>query len=554
MLVIPAFNMANAGRATGHNLKARHPNAIVWRGTPPARYAARMPSAPEPADVVIMGAGAAGALFAARLAGAGKRVVVLDAGPGWKPGDLASSQIWSRRLKWGGAPVERAGADPVGHNMAVGWGIGGSALHHYAGWARLQPEDFRLRAEHGVGRDWPIGYDDLRPHYDAIQAEMGIAGDAAEEVWRPPGAPYSLPPLKYFRQGALLKAGFQAIGMRVAPAPTAVTSVEWKGRPACQYDGWCDAGCPIGALANPHVLHIPVARARGAEFRARSTVTGFAIEAGRVIGLRYADAHGTEHVQRARRTILAGAAVQNARLLLAAGGLDDRSGMIGRAFLMHALSNAYGLFAEETQCHLGLSAGALTSQDHYAKAQAGKPLGAITYTFAPALKPNDLLGVAMTRPDLFGAPLAAFTTRASKHLGVVSALVESLPNNANRVELSASRDAHGVPLARVVHSYPAVSAALWNYANATAKRAVVAAGAREAWIGPQRVYSHPAGGTIMGGDPRRSVTDSFGRLWGAPEVMIAGGGLFPSIGAVGPTFTVLALADRAAAHLLAAWA
>jgi choline dehydrogenase-like flavoprotein len=55
-------------------------------------------------DVVITGAGAAGALLAARLAQAGKSVVLLEAGPAWMPTDLKSSQIWARRIKWGGAP------------------------------------------------------------------------------------------------------------------------------------------------------------------------------------------------------------------------------------------------------------------------------------------------------------------------------------------------------------------------------------------------------------------------------------------------------------------
>src|SRR5207237_7935982 len=113
-----------------------------------------------------------------------------------------------------------------------------------------------LASDHGVGLDWPFGYDTLRPHYDRIQAEMGISGDAAAEVWRPPGAPYPMPPLKWFAQGRILKAGFEKVGMRVSPAPMAVNAVEYEGRASCQYDGWCDAGCPIGALANPLAVHL----------------------------------------------------------------------------------------------------------------------------------------------------------------------------------------------------------------------------------------------------------------------------------------------------------
>ena len=57
----------------------------------------------------------------------------------------------------------------------------------------------------------------------------------------------------------------------------------------------------------------------------------------------------------------------------------------------------------------------------------------------------------------------------------------------------------------------------------------------------------------MGSDPAKSVTDSYGRVHGVPNLIVAGGGLFPSIGAVSPTFTVLALADRTTAAMLGDW-
>ena len=504
-----------------------------------------------PADVAIMGAGAAGALLAARLAGAGKRVVVLDAGAPWTMGDLVSSQLWARRLKWGGAPVLPGGTHPFGHNMSTGRGFGGAAIHHYAGWPRLQPADFTLASDHGVGRDWPIGYDDLRPHYDAVQAEVGLAGDATAEVWRPPGAPYPLPPLKWFAQGEILKAGFEKLGLRVSPAPMAVTSTGFGDRPPCQYDGWCDAGCPIGALFNPLVAHLPAAVQAGAVLRDHAAVTGVEVDGrGRASGLRWVDAAGAVHLQPAARVVLAGAAVQNARLLLAQG---IGGPLVGRWFNAHSIANVHGLFAAETECHRGLTAGTLTCQDGYAKVQPGKPLGSVTWGIAPAVKPNDLIGIAMTRPDLFGPALDAFVRRASRHLGVINGIVEALPVETNRIELAAAKDGFGVPLARIVHSPDPRSLALWDAANAQGRAVMAAAGAAEHWAGAQRGFAHVAGGTVMGRDSASSVADSLGRLHGVPNLVVAGGGLFPSIGAVSPTFTVLALADRTAAAMLGDW-
>ena len=47
-----------------------------------------------------------------------------------------------------------------------------------------------------------------------------------------------------------------------------MNSTEYKGRPACIYDGWCHVGCPIGALANPLVTYLGDAQKAGAEVRA----------------------------------------------------------------------------------------------------------------------------------------------------------------------------------------------------------------------------------------------------------------------------------------------
>ncbi|HXM84418.1 MAG TPA: GMC family oxidoreductase N-terminal domain-containing protein, partial [Stellaceae bacterium] len=243
-------------------------------------------------DAVIVGGGAAGILLAAKLGHGGKKVVVLEQGPAWQLSDLVSSQIWSRRLKWGTPPVQLDGKNPIAHNFNTGSGFGGAALHHYANWPRLHPEDFRMKTQYGRGLDWPISYAELRPYYDRIQIEVGVSGDAKAEVWRPPGAPYPLPALKTFRQAEVMAKGFAAIGQRTAPMPQAILSRPYKGRPACIYDGWCDAGCPIGALANPLVTYLPAAQKAGADFRAHSYVTRVLMndKGDRALGVEYYDA------------------------------------------------------------------------------------------------------------------------------------------------------------------------------------------------------------------------------------------------------------------------
>ena len=211
-------------------------------------------------DLLVVGSGAAGSVMAAQAARAGKRVLILEAGPARELSDLVSSQIWARRLKWSGAPVEEEGNLNIGHAFNSGWGTGGAAKHQYAVWPRLHENDFKTQARYGKGIDWPFEYQDLQPYYDKIQAEVGLSGDAEAEKWRPPGEKYPMPPTPVFTQGRVIEKGFQALNMSAAPIPLAINSVPYKGRRACLYDGWCDAGCPIGALANPLVTYLAWAR------------------------------------------------------------------------------------------------------------------------------------------------------------------------------------------------------------------------------------------------------------------------------------------------------
>lgn len=511
------------------------------------------------ADVVIVGAGAAGCLAAAKLAAAGKRVVVLEAGPAWTLQDMKSSQIWARRLKWGGAPVRVEGDQPFGHNMATGWGVGGAALHHYANWPRLTPDDFRLKSRFGRGADWPLSYEELRPYYDRIQAEVGLAGEAEAEVWRPPGAPYPHPPVPTFLQAQTLAKGFEKRGWRTAPPPFAVLTEARGDRQPCIYDGWCDAGCPIGSLANPLVTYHRDAVRAGATFHAWSPVTAVLSQAGRVTGVAYVEeVSGERRRIAAEVVILAASAIQTPRLLLASAtpgnpaGLANASGLVGRGFMAHALLNVFGVFKAAMDNHVGLTGGNLVCRDGREKTAAPGGFGGREWVLGPALKPNDLIGIAMTRPDLFGRALDRFLRDEGPRLGSMGALCETLPRPDNRVDLLPETDSHGVPLARVTHSLGPETRALLDHVRREGEDLMRAAGASAVWSSPV-ITNHALGSVRMGSDPSTSVTDSYGRAWDAPNLFVMGGALFPTIGAAGPTFTIHALTLRAVDNLLASW-
>lgn len=508
-------------------------------------------------DVVIVGAGASGALLAAKLGEAGRSVVVLEAGPAWTAGDLVSSQIYSRRLRWGGPPVASTGPEPMGFGFNAGWGTGGGALHHYGTWPRLKPADFTIASDHGKARDWPIGYDTLRPFYDRIQAEVGISGDAAAEIWRPEGAPYPMPPLKPLKQGELLARAFAATGRRTAPAPMAINSVEYADRPACQYDGWCDAGCPIMALANPLALYLPRAEAAGVRILNGTPVTRLLSDtAGKVSGVAYFDEKGAPAEQLARLVILCGSVVGNPALLLNSrsaahpNGIGNGADLVGRSVMTHGLIQILGLFPEATEPHRGVVGAHLISHEAYAKTATPGAFGSRQWLIAPSIKPNDLAGLAAARMDLNGAALDAFMQRAVRHAANMIGMCEALPDPANRVELDGRRNAWGVEGARITHRFSDDAKRLFETMKAEGQAIFKAGGATETWTTGMN-SAHLMGGTPMGRSAADSVTDSYGRVRGIDNLYIAGPGLFPTAGAVNPTFTLHALALRTAEHLIA---
>ena len=508
-------------------------------------------------DVVVIGSGATGSLLAARLGTAGRKVVMLEAGPPRDLSELYSSTVWSRRLKWRGAPVRVEGANPVAYPFEAGFGRGGSALHHYACWFRLHREDFKTATLYGKGLDWPIDYDDLRPFYDALQSEIGVSGDAEQEVWRPPGEPYPMPPQPIFRQAEIIATGFQRMGSRVAPLPMAINSVQYHGRPACIQDGWCDAGCPTGALANPITIFGEALTRAGVETQYHATASRLIADASgrRVTAVEYYERDGTRRRLGARLVIVAAFAVQTPRLLFNSAsrrhprGLANSSGLLGRYFMSHGAVNLYGMFNEPTANYLGRTGGQLFSQDKYRKNARPGDVGGYTWRIGSALKLADLGGIANARVDLFGPALDEFIKKAAINLGTMSALTDNLPTTENRVEITNERDRFGLPLAKVTHSLGADATRSLQAAVTEGQKILAAAGAAESWAAPIRT-EHLLGGTVMGLDAGRSVTNSYGRTHDVENLYIAGPGLFPTSGAVNPTFTASALAARTADYIV----
>jgi choline dehydrogenase-like flavoprotein len=512
-------------------------------------------------DVVIVGSGASGSLLAAKLSQAGKKVVVLEGGPERSAADLYSSQIWARRVKWFAPPTETRGTDAIAVNFGSGWGTGGAALHHYAVWLRRHADDFDMKTRFGQGLDWPISYDELRPYYDQIQTEVGMSGDAVAETWRPPGEPYPMPPLRVFTQARLIAQGFSKLGLSTSPLPMAINSVEYQGRPACVYDGWCDAGCPILALANPLAVYLPQARKAGATIRHDSCVTRVLTNSkgDGASGVEYYDSEDQRHVQEAKLIVLAAYSFQTPRILLNSAtskypnGLANSSGLLGRSMMTHTSGNIYGLFHEETENYRGTTGGQLLSQEDYAKDPRRGYINSSQWLIANALKPNDLLGIVNTRPELFGHGLHKFMQSAAKHLATMTFVGEDLPDANNRLILNtAKKDRYGFPLATVTRDFGPEDIKCYEAGMKKGQEIMKAAGAYEVWASA-RVRMHAMGGVIMGSKAETSVTTSYGQTHDVPNLFVAGPCLFPTSAAVNPCFTIHAVTLRTAQYMIENW-
>ena len=347
------------------------------------------------------------------------------------------------------------------------------------------------------------------------------------------------------------------------PAAVGMNSTDYKGRPACIYDGWCHVGCPTGALANPLVTYLGDAKKAGAEVRPLSTVTRVLTNAqgNKVTGVEYYDAKKERQVQEASVVVLAAWSAQNPRLLLNSAtdkhpkGLANSSGLLGKYMMAHFASGTWALFDEDVQNHMGTTGAQFMSYDRYGKTSQKGAFGSSFIVAGSALKTSDLGGFANARLDLFGPELAAFMKRAARGLTRIDAFGEELPNIENRVEL-------GERQGRVRHAAREDRPQL----RPGRGRAVE----RQLRGGPQDRQGHRRqgslvrdaatcrrsicmGGTIMGTGAGNSVINSYGQTHEIPNLYIAGPGIFATAGASNPTYTIFALSLRGAEQLAANW-
>ena len=450
-------------------------------------------------DVVVVGCGAGGATLIQRLARGGASIVGLDAGPFWDPdADWVSDEWGSHRLYWT-EPRVISGDDPVplGSNNS-GRGVGGSMIH-YAGYApRFHPSDFETATRDGVGADWPISYEDLKPYYEAIEEELPVSG----QPW-PWGDPHRYPysPQPLGGNGEIFVRGAHALGIETRIGPVAIANGRFGHRPHCIYRGFCLQGCKVNAKASPLITHIPDALAHGAEIRPHAMVTRVVTDDGRATGVTYVT-HGVEHFQRARMVVVAGYSIETPRLLLLSAssrfpdGLCNDHGQVGRYLMVQGAPQVAGRFDAEVRMYKAPPPE--VSSEQFYETDPTKP-----YRRGFALQNISPLPITYSEhvaaQGHWGEVLREYM-RDYNHWAVMGALCEFLPRWENSVTLAEECDRNGFPVANFAYSMCDNDRAIQDAAQKVQEEILCAAGATET-IAVKR-YAHLVGGCRMASDER----------------------------------------------------
>ncbi len=489
------------------------PNEEHWLG-PLQRIHTPMRRFPESetVDFAIVGVGSGGGVLLQRLARAGFRVVGFDAGPFWdSERDWVSDEQGSDELFWNDLRIT-GGKNPLtfGANNS-GKGVGGSTVHWSAFTPRFHPSDFRIHSLDGVGVDWPISYEELKPYYEQLELEMPVAGPHF-----PWGDPHDYPyaPHPMGGVGDLMITGCTKLGIRVcAGGPVAILSGSRADRPHCIYRGFCNFACKVGAKASTLITHVPDALAHGAEIRDWCMVSRVHMGADRrTSGVSYFDRGGREHFQKARAVIVAGYAIETPRLLLNSAcpgfenGLANSSDTVGRSLMAQAGNVILGRFDQPVRMYKAPPAHCMTEEFYETDTTRGFARGFAIQSVGPL--PIGFGKQMMVAKGAWGWGLRRVMMDYN-HWAPFAVLGEILPWADNRVELAPQKDRFGLPVPKITFSLHENDKKLMDFAKKKVEEVMWAAGAEE--VVQESRYAHLVGAARMGNDPQSSVVDRFGR-------------------------------------------
>lgn len=510
--------------------------------------------APKIYDVCVVGSGAAGGVLSAHLARAGVDVVVVEGGPKVNTRTAFNTHAMPFEFPNRHIPIMKPGKE--GFDSERSRGVGGKTMLWNAVAWRQSQRDFKGRSFEGAGEDWPIDYQDLAPHYERIEREVGVCGNLDHLKDLPDGV--FLPPVPMKQSDILIQRGAAKLGVKVIHVRKATLSVARGGRPACHFCGNCMAGCDVVAKYNSADVHMtPALRTGRLEIVSNSIVREVMISTeNRVTGVRFLDRLSAKEGEiRARSVVVSCACVQSVALLLMSksrlypNGLANSSGQLGRHFIPHFTGGVeiflHDLIGKPTSNDEGfLDHAYLPSFMHSRKRDYARSFG-MQFNY----QNRRSVGWARAVPGFGKSYKQSVKARYPAYV-VLSPYGEMLPNPGSYIDLDESRkDKFGLPVARRTVAYGDNDLKIFNAMTRWARDIATAAGAEILSTGKEPRTNHELGGARMGSDPRRSVVDRFCRTHDVPNLYVVDGSVFPSASEKNPTHTIMALASRTAEHI-----
>jgi choline dehydrogenase-like flavoprotein len=310
-------------------------------------------------DAIIVGSGAGGGMACKILADSGLKVALVEAGPFFDPKDpeTMTQMKWPWESPRRGASTNRAFGD---YDMSYGdWKVDGEPYTTKEGtkfmwwrsrmlggrtnhWGRISlrfgPDDFQHKTIDGLGENWPITYDDVKPYYDRLDKMIGIFGSKEGRRNDPDG--FFLPAPKprlhelYYMKGAR-KSGVDVIPSRLSILTKRINNE----RGVCFYCSQCNRSCSVYAdFSSGSCLIFPAMKGGQVDLYTDCMVrTVTTDDEGKATGVSYIDKkEGKEFKLKGKVVLLGASACSSARILLNSkspqhpNGLGNSSDHVGR--------------------------------------------------------------------------------------------------------------------------------------------------------------------------------------------------------------------------------
>jgi choline dehydrogenase-like flavoprotein len=482
--------------------------------------------------------------------------------------------------------------------------LGGRTNH----WGRISlrngPYDFKPRSRDGLGFDWPITYEDVAPYYDKVELLIGVYG-SNEGLENTPGSPPGclLPPPKPIVSDYLIAQRASRLGVPAIPGHRAVLTraldaasnprrlhpgnataqkilaADMASRAPCLWATPCGRGCSIRANYQSTTVHLPPALATG---NLDITTDAMVFEVtlgpdGHATGVNFVDRTTGKHEHAsARVVVLAASACESARVLLNSrsthfpDGLANSSGKVGR-YLMdtvgsdvtgqvplleslpplnedgadgHQLYTPWWLYKEQLAGKLGFARG------YHIEFGGGKRMPG----------PGTGAGLEWLSGGSYGVKFKEDVRRYYGSFVYFSGRGEMIPNEHSYCEIDPGgvKDKFGIPVLRFHWQWSEHETRQAAHMQRTFGAIIEAMGGKPQMIetdgakaiAPGGLIIHEVGGAIMGADPKVSVTNQWCQTWDVPNLFVTDGAVFPSNADKNPTLTIMAVAWRAADHIL----